>query len=183
MIGSLYDQIGLARVFPKSYHASAKWFRQEILMRLAHPGTSKRYHAKKLSKQEGHQISEDKLYRMVDMLTDKKRCLAHALVATRCIAPGSELYTDRWLHDESSLYSILHLGLGTPSLNSLYHIGEKLYDHKENLMNGLFNQSQELFNYTKTIGFFDLTNVYYYGKAMVIYWPMVVVKRSFRIVY
>ena len=91
--------------------------------------------------------------------------LAHALIAARCLAPGSELYTDRWLHDESSLYSLLDLEPDTPSLNSLYRIGEKLYDHKELLMDGLFNQSQQLFNYTKTIIFYDLTNVYYYGKA------------------
>ena len=57
VVGSLYDQIGLSRVFPKSYHASAKWFRQEVLMRLAHPGTSKRYHAKKLSNNNNQMIT------------------------------------------------------------------------------------------------------------------------------
>ena len=86
LVGSLYDQIGLARVFPKSYHASAKWFRQEVLMRLAHPGTSKRYHAKKLSKQEGHQISEVKLYRMMDMLTDSRIKQVQSVITSEVLA-------------------------------------------------------------------------------------------------
>ena len=86
LVGSLYDQLGLARVFPKSYHASAKWFRQEVLMRLAYPGTSKRYHAKKLSKQEGHQISEDKLYRMMDRLTDSRIKQVQGVITSEVLA-------------------------------------------------------------------------------------------------
>jgi transposase len=106
----------------------------------------------------------DKHLKKTDLSIKQSR-LAHALIAARCLAPGSELYTDRWLSDESSLYSLLHLEAHSPSLNSLYRIGEKLYDHKEMLMEGLFKQSQELLNYSKTIVFYDLTNVYYYGKA------------------
>ena len=55
-------------------------------------------------------------------LSLKHRRLAHALIAARCLAPGSELYTDRWLHEESSLYSLLDIEADPPSLNSLYRI-------------------------------------------------------------
>ena len=98
-------------------------------------------------------------------LTLEQIRLAHVLIAARCLAPASDFQIDRWLCDESSLYSLLDLEANTPSLDSLYRIGEKLYDHKETLMDGLFNQSQQLFNYTKKIVYYDLTNVYYYDKT------------------
>ena len=86
LLGSLYDQIGIGRVFPKRYHVSAKLFRQEILMRLAYPGTSKRYHAKKLSEQEGRVISEDKLYRMMDSLTDARIKQIQGIITSEVLA-------------------------------------------------------------------------------------------------
>ena len=91
--------------------------------------------------------------------------LAHALIVARCLAPAIDFQIDRWLCDESSLYSLLELDPNTPSLDSLYRTGEKLYDHKELLVDALFNQSQQLFNYTRKIDFYDLTNLYYYDKT------------------
>ena len=106
----------------------------------------------------------DKHLKKVGLTLEQIR-LAHVLIAARCLAPASDFQIDRWLCDESSLYSLLDLEPNTPSLDSLYRIGEKLYDRKEMLIDGLFYQSQQLFNYTKKIGFYDLTNVYCYDKT------------------
>ena len=55
-------------------------------MRLAYPGTSKRYHAKKLSKQEGRVISEDKLYRMMGNLTDARIKQIQGVITSEVLA-------------------------------------------------------------------------------------------------
>ncbi len=93
----------------------------------------------------------------------RQRQLTHVLVASRCLAPASEAKTHRWLHRKSSLLSLLAFPR-PPSLISWYRVGDRLYEHAEELVSTLFEQSQSLFGFELSIVFYDLTNTYCYGK-------------------
>ena len=88
--------------------------------------------------------------------------IAAALVIGRMMSPGSEAHTYNWMLERSAILELLDLEM--PCANSLYRVGDQLYAHREALMRGLFDQSQQLFSFEESILFYDLTNVYYHGK-------------------
>ena len=89
--------------------------------------------------------------------------IAAALVVGRMMSPGSEAHTYNWMLERSSVLELLDLEAPCP--NSLYRVGDQLYAHREELMQGLFDQSRQLFGFAESILFYDLTNVYYHGKV------------------
>ncbi|MDE2956990.1 MAG: transposase, partial [Bacteroidota bacterium] len=88
--------------------------------------------------------------------------IAAALVIGRMMSPGSEAHTYNWMLERSAILELLDLEV--PCANSLYRVGDQLYAHREALMQGLFDQSQQLFGFEESILFYDLTDVYYHGK-------------------
>ena len=71
-IGTLYDQMGFAKVFDSRQVMSRRLFKQAVLLRLAAPGHSKRAHSRKLSKEIGVEVQVDKFYRMMDTVTEER---------------------------------------------------------------------------------------------------------------
>ena len=71
-IGTLYDQMGFAKVFDSRQVMSRRLFKQSVLLRLAAPGHSKRAHSQKLSREIGVEVQVDKFYRMMDTVTEER---------------------------------------------------------------------------------------------------------------
>ena len=78
VFGQLYDDLGLARLWPQNQRGSERVFRQLVLARLAAPGKSKRHHAAELSEQ-GVNLPLERIYRMMDRLNRQRqrRLLKH----------------------------------------------------------------------------------------------------------
>ena len=74
-VGSLYDQMGFARVFDSRQVMSRRLFKQAVLLRLAAPGDSKLAHSRQMSKEIGMDVPVEKFYRMMDAVTDAR--IAH----------------------------------------------------------------------------------------------------------
>jgi len=87
---------------------------------------------------------------------------ATALVVGRMLSPGSERQTYDWMRERSSILELLQLD--PPSPSTLYRIGDMLYAHRKQIMDALFGNTKELLGFSETIAFFDLTNVFYYGR-------------------
>ncbi len=79
--GTLYDQMGFADVFTGRQTMARRLFKQEVLLRLAAPGDSKRAHARHLSKEDGLEVPVEKFYRMMDAVTDTRIRRLQSLVA------------------------------------------------------------------------------------------------------
>ncbi len=71
-IGTLYDQMGFARVFDSRQAMSRRLFKQAVLLRLAAPGDSKLAHSRQMSKEVGVNVPVEKFYRMMDAVTDAR---------------------------------------------------------------------------------------------------------------
>ena len=72
VVGAFYDQMEFAKVFDSRQVMSRRLFKQAILLRLAAPGRSKRAHSRKLSKEIGVEVQVEKLYRMMDTVTEER---------------------------------------------------------------------------------------------------------------
>ncbi|MXW15576.1 MAG: IS1634 family transposase [Rhodothermaceae bacterium] len=71
-LGTLYDTLGVSKVFDARHQMSRRLFKQAVLLRLATPGDSKLAHSRQISKEAGVEVSVDKFYRMMDAVTDER---------------------------------------------------------------------------------------------------------------
>jgi len=88
-----------------------------------------------------------------------------AVVVGRVIEPASELHTQGWVENTSSLYELT----GAPlrhSLNSYYRANDRLFKIKNELEEHLFQRENDIFSLKEKYFFFDLTNTYFEGKYL-----------------
>ena len=71
-MGTLYDTLGLSKMFDARTKMSRRLFKQAVLLRMAMPGQSKIAHSQHLSKEAGIEVPVDKFYRMMDSLTEQR---------------------------------------------------------------------------------------------------------------
>ena len=83
----------------------------------------------------------------------------------RMIAPGSELQTHAWLQSRTALGELLDHDYGSTSLTRLYTITDRLLKHQAALETFLAVQEQTLFDLTRSIVLYDLTNTYFEGQC------------------
>ena len=88
--------------------------------------------------------------------------LACAMIVARMLEPGSEASTYRWMTETSSILEVL--GLDTPHLNTLYNCSDWIHKYREEIMDGLYGNTRDIFDFEETIVFYDLTNTFYHGK-------------------
>ena len=98
--------------------------------------------------------------------TSKERSLAEGMVAGRLIHPASELATWGWLKNNSSIGDLTEVTLDNVSLTSVYKIGDKLLQYKEEIEEHLFEREQKIHPGRETLYLFDLTNFYLEGQAL-----------------
>ena len=63
VFGRLYEQMGLNRLWGARHRMSSRLFRDEVLMRLAHPGRPKRAHAGIMGRTHGEPVRVGKFGR------------------------------------------------------------------------------------------------------------------------
>ncbi len=93
--------------------------------------------------------------------------LATALVLARMLHPSSEREASRWLNQASSAWELLGCDpLSPPALNSLYRIGDRLWQSRASLETALAGRERTLFEGRRpALALYDLTNVHTFGKA------------------
>jgi len=87
---------------------------------------------------------------------------ATALVVGRMLSPSSELQTLEWMKERSSILDLLDAN--SPGKQSLYDVGDLLYNHRGAIMETLFGNTKTLLGFEETIIFYDLTNTFYTGR-------------------
>ena len=98
--------------------------------------------------------------------TAKERSLAEGIVAGRLIEPASELATWEWLKNRTAIGELTEESLDNVNLTSVYRIGDKLLEHKNDLEKHLFDKEKKLYPERDTLYLFDLTNFYFEGQAL-----------------
>ncbi len=96
----------------------------------------------------------------------RERSLAEAIVAGRLINPASELATWEWIRNFSSIGELTEIELDNAGLSSVYKIGDRLLEHKDELEDHLFKREAKLHPGRDTLYLFDLTNFYFEGQAL-----------------
>lgn len=97
---------------------------------------------------------------------EQERSLSEAIVAGRLIEPSSELSTFNWLKYSSAIGELTEKNLEDISLSSLYRIGDKILEHKQEIETHLFNVENRLHPGRETLYLFDLTNFYFEGQSL-----------------
>jgi len=95
-------------------------------------------------------------------LTDTQAKLTCALVIGRMLSPGSEANTLQWMTKTSSILDLLDLE--APSANTLYRVSDHLYKHCNDLVDRLYQNTQDAIDFDESIVFYDLTNIHYHGR-------------------
>ncbi len=83
----------------------------------------------------------------------------------RMVAPGSELATHAWLHEQTGLGELIDYDFDNTKLTRLYRVSDQLLQHKEALEAHLYNRERSLFEFDEAITLYDLTNTYFEGTA------------------
>jgi transposase len=89
---------------------------------------------------------------------------ALALLVSRAVYPASEHKTSQWIESSSAITELVFKEHKILSHQSLYKIGDKLFEHKDALGKHLSTKTNELFNLSDKIVFYDLTNTYFEGR-------------------
>lgn len=89
---------------------------------------------------------------------------ALALLVSRAVYPASEHKTSQWIESSSGITELIFKEHKSLSHQSLYKIGDKLFEHKDALCKHLSTKTNELFNLSDKIVFYDLTNTYFEGR-------------------
>ena len=99
-------------------------------------------------------------------LAPRQAALATSLVIARMLHPSSEREARRWLAERSAAWELLGLdGSRPPSLNSLYRVGDRLWQRRAHLERALAGRERSLFDGPRAIAFYDLANVHCHGRA------------------
>jgi transposase len=83
----------------------------------------------------------------------------------RMVSPGSERHTHAWLQNQSALSDLLDIDFSQISLTRLYTVSDKLFKHRAELEAFLGQREQTLFNLSRSIVLYDLTNTYFEGRC------------------
>ena len=89
--------------------------------------------------------------------------VAIGTIIARMAAPGSELFTHKWLKERSGLGELLGYDFSTMSIMGLYRISDHLLKHKNELELFLYQNECTLFELDEVITLYDLTNTYFEG--------------------
>lgn len=89
---------------------------------------------------------------------------ALALLVSRAVYPASEHKTSQWMQSSSAITELIFKEHQSLSHQQLYKIGDKLYEQKEALGKHLSTKTNELFDLSDKIIFYDLTNTYFEGR-------------------
>jgi len=89
---------------------------------------------------------------------------ALALLVSRAVYPASEHKTSQWIEHSSAITELVFKEHKSISHQQLYKIGDELYEQREALGNHLSVMTNELFNLSDKIVFYDLTNTYFEGR-------------------
>lgn len=89
---------------------------------------------------------------------------ALALLVSRAVYPASEHKTAQWMQSSSAITELIFKEHQSLSHQQLYKIGDKLYEQKEALGKHLSTRTNELFDVSDKIIFYDLTNTYFEGR-------------------
>lgn len=92
-----------------------------------------------------------------------QRAAAIGTIVGRMTAPGSELFTHRWLQEHSGLGELIEHDFATMNLMQLYRVSDQLLKHKESLESYLYARERSLFDLDEVITLYDLTNTYFEG--------------------
>lgn len=84
----------------------------------------------------------------------------------RVVHPASERETHRWLQHNSALGELTGHDFGTTSLTRLYKVADKLLTHKDAIEDFLSQRESDLFQLSRTVVLYDLTNTYFEGQAL-----------------
>lgn len=87
-------------------------------------------------------------------------------IVGRMINPGSERDTHRWLQQNTALGELIDHDFGTTSLTRLYTVADKLLKHQSTLEDFLYQREQDIFQLSRTLVLYDLTNTYFEGQAL-----------------
>ena len=87
-----------------------------------------------------------------------------ALVTARMLHPASERSTHYWMTHHSAIWELLGLHHRPPAESTLHRHADRLIEHKEAIMDGLYKGAKTHLGFSETISFYDLTNTYYTGK-------------------
>ncbi len=96
----------------------------------------------------------------------REASIAEAIVAGRLIEPGSELAAFEWINNYSSIGELTETELNNVSLSSLYRVGDKLLENKDELEKHLFDIEAKLHPGREMLYLFDLTNFYFEGQCL-----------------
>lgn len=98
--------------------------------------------------------------------TKRQLEIAMLLIIGRLVHPGSERHLHRWAQHISGLDELIGTDFEHLSLNSLYKVGDLLYEHKDTIEAHLRARENDLFSLNETIILYDLTNTYFEGQAV-----------------
>lgn len=93
------------------------------------------------------------------------RAAALGSIIARMVSPGSELHTHEWLQSHTALGELLGHDFGNTSLSRLYRVSDQLLKHQTALEGFLADQEQSLFDLSRRIVLYDLTNTYFEGQC------------------
>jgi transposase len=89
---------------------------------------------------------------------------ALVLLVSRAVYPASEHKTSQWIASNSAITELVFKQHKSISHQQLYKIGDQLYEHREVLGQHLSTRTNELFNLSDKIIFYDLTNTSFEGR-------------------
>lgn len=84
-------------------------------------------------------------------------------VIGRAVSPGSELHTYGWLREQSALGEIVDYDYHDLALTRLYEVTDKLFKYRKEIESFLANRERDLFNLSRCVVLYDLTNTYFEG--------------------
>lgn len=84
----------------------------------------------------------------------------------RMINPGSERDTHRWLQNNTALGELIDHDFGTTSLTRLYTVADQLLKHQSAIEDFLYQREEDIFQLSRTLVLYDLTNTYFEGQAL-----------------
>ena len=96
-------------------------------------------------------------------LSGPQRGAAIGTVIARMVAPGSELFTHRWLGQHSALGELIDYDYEAMGVMQLYRGSDQLLRHKVALEGYLHARERSLFDFDEVLTLYDLTNTYFEG--------------------
>jgi transposase len=182
------DLFDLSDNLDKSLEASAQHYCAQILRKLSRPsGDSSKnltdliepdYHTVDINHLEAFQprsigaetiaffaFMQLKLSEKLHDLGFSKVDISAAIgnIIGRMVSPGSELHTHGWLIHQSALGELIDHDYGDMSLTRLYTVSDKLLSHQTALESFLSDREKDLFNLSRSLVLYDLTNTYFEG--------------------